>query len=67
MQIITLNLNTVQSYSWLERTPNGFRGMHHTREVTPDGKVVRDITGETGVVVTYDPPSLRDSVANPSV
>ncbi len=57
--IIELNLNTIYSESWLEATPDGFRGMHHTREVTPEGRVIRDETGPTGLVARWTKPESK--------
>lgn len=53
---ITINTNTVYSRTWLEKTEIGFLGMHHTREVTRDGRVIRDETGPTGLVATWTKP-----------
>jgi len=60
---ITINTNIVYLSSWLELTETGFRGMGRIREYTRDGKLVRDETAPTGVLLAWSKPaSLWDRI-----
>lgn len=51
-----MNPDTTYLHSWIERTPNGFRGMGHVTRTNSDGVVVQDETFSTSEVILWSPP-----------